>query len=540
MTTSSPCGNCGWEPAPGRKWPTFGKIAVRWIEENCICAEGDFYGQLIKLRRDQKRFVYRWYEYCDELSGGCGYWRYGEAIRTAATGDGKTTFVAAIVSLEFGGPAVVAPASPNIIISAASFEQADLLFSITGTMLGGRDQMAKESPLCGFFEVYDTEISFADGRPGAIRRIAAAAGTNEGGQPTFFGCDEMHEWGDEGSNKARVYTVVGKSTKKRNVLYRIPGDSGEFRDVYRGPGRILKLSTAGADIDHSLFGKMVVQARQAQRDPSIAPRLLFDEFTAPDGLNLDDPADRRIACMAASPAAGILWAVEDRVRTYNTPGTSKNEWQRYYANQWVDQAMESWLKDHPGAWAACRGDWEIEGDEPTVLAVDMAIKRDSVAVVEVARLADERSAVTAKIWYPMDGKLPHVEIWEYIRDRAFELQDRFRGVVYDPRFFQLHAEKLEEEHDLLVIQFDQSPVRMAPAAGLTYDKIVAGTIVHNGDDDLRRMVNAAVKKEQDRGFTLTKSRSRHHIDGAVAMCMGVWALAELAGQHEESVLNQIW
>jgi phage terminase large subunit-like protein len=536
---ASPCANCGWQPEGAAKWPTYGAIACRWIEENCICAEGDFYGQLIKLRRDQKRFVYRWYEYCPQ----CDYWHYGEAIRTAATGDGKTTFVAALVALEFGGPAVVAPASPNIIISAASFEQADLLFSITGTMLGGRDQMAKESPLCGFFEVYDTEISFSDGRPGTIRRIAAAAGTNEGGQPTFFACDEMHEWGDEGSNKARVYTVVGKSTKKRNVLYRIPDDSGDeqdYREVFRGPGRILKLSTAGSDIDHSLFGKMVVQARKAEKDPSIAPRLLFDIFEAPDGLDFEDPADRRIAAIAASPAAGILWNVEDRVAMYNTPGTSKNEWQRYYGNQWVDQATESWLKDHPGAWSQCQGEWEIQGDEPTVLAIDMALKRDSVAVVQVASLADGRSAVTARIWYPDNGKLPHTEIWEYIAVLAAELQDRFEGVVYDPRYFELHAQALEDDKGLLVIQFDQTPVRMAPAVGLTYDKIVAGTIVHNGDDDLRRMVHAAVKREQDRGFTLSKGRSRHHIDGAVAMCMGVWALAELAGDREPSVTQQIW
>lgn len=535
--TEGPCANCGWRPANGAKWPTFGAIACRWIEENCICGEGDFYGQLIKLRKDQKRFLYRWYEYCPQ----CDYWHYREAIRSAATGDGKTTFVAAIVCLEFAGPPMLAPTSPNIIISAASFEQADLLFTIAGTMLGGQDQMAKESPLCGFFEVYDTEASFADGRPGTLRRIAAAAGTNEGGQPTFFVCDEMHEWGDEGTNKARVYTVVGKSTKKRNVLYRIPGNDGEFREVRRGPGRILKLSTAGADIDHSLFGKMIVLGRKAQRDPALAPALLFDLFEAPDGLNYDDPADRRRAAIAASPAAGILWNVEDRVNMYNTPGTSKNEWQRYYGNQWVDQATESWLKDHPGAWAQCRGEWDILGDEPTVLAIDMALKRDSVAVDTIAALADGRHAVTARIWYPDDGKLPHTEIWEYIANQAQALQDRFLGVVYDPRYFELHAQALEDDEGLLVIQFDQSPARMAPAVGLTYDKIVAGTIVHDGDDDLRRQVHAAVKREQERGgFTLSKGRSKHHIDACVAMCMGVWALAELAGQNNPDVLQQIW
>ena len=522
-TASLPCQNCGWAPADGEFWPSFGRLACRWMEENCICGEGDFYGQLIKLRPDQKRFVYRWYEYCR----GCDFWRYTEAIRTAATGDGKTTFIAALVALEFAGPPMLAPASPNIIIAAASFEQADLLFSIVATMFGGRDQIAKESPLCGHFDVYDTEITFQGGRPGQIKRVAAAAGTNEGGQPTAFVCDEVHEWGDVGSTKARVHTVIGKSTKKRRVLYKVPQKNGKKRRVYRGPGRILNLSTAGFDIENSLFGKMIMRARKAQKDPHIAPRLLYDVFEAPDGLDYDDPADRLIAVLAASAAAGILWDPADRVAEYGSPSTPKHEWLRYFANVWVGLTQESWLKEHPGAWAACAGQWTLDGTEMSVLAVDMALKRDSVAVVKVSKLADGRTAVTSKIWYPQDGKLPFTEIFGYIRDLAIALGQAFGGLVYDPRYFELSAQALEVDDGLLVIQFDQSPQRMAPAVGLTYDKILAASIVHDGDEDLTRQVKAAVKREQERGFTLSKGRSRHHIDGAVAMCMGVWALETL-------------
>lgn len=532
--TELPCQKCGWEPEAGKLWPSFGKVACLWIEENCICAEGDFYGQLIKLRPDQKRFVYCWYEYC----GGCGYWRYSESIRTEATGGGKTTFIAAIVVLEFAGPPMLAPASPNIIIAAASFTQADLLFSIVAIMCGGRDNIAGESPLCGKFDVYDTEISFKGGRPGTIRRVAAVAGTNEGGQPTNFVCDEVHEWGDVGSNKARVHTVIGKSLKKRNVLYKIPQKNGRKKRVYRGPGRNMNLSTAGFDIDHSMFGKMITRARQARKDPNVAPKLLYDVFEAPDGLDYENPADRRIAVIAASMAAGVLWNIEDRVNDYGSPTMGKNEWLRYNANQWVDLASESWLKDHPGAWSECCGQWLPTNLDPTVLAVDMALNRDSVAVEEVSKTTDGRTAVLSKIWYPADGKLPFTEIFDYIRTRAKALSQQFQGLVYDPRYFELSAQELEDE-GLLVIQFDQSPQRMAPAVGLTYDKILAKTLVHNGDPDLTKQVKAAVKREQERGgFTLSKGRSKHHIDGAVAMCMGVWALETL--DEAVSVLDQIW
>ena len=50
-------------------WPSHGALAVRWIEEWCICGEGDWYGQLIRLRDDQKRFLYWFYEHCPRC--GC-------------------------------------------------------------------------------------------------------------------------------------------------------------------------------------------------------------------------------------------------------------------------------------------------------------------------------------------------------------------------------------------------------------------------------------------------------------------------------------
>jgi hypothetical protein len=41
-------------------WPSEGALAVRWIENKLIFAEGDWYGQPFRRRTDQKRFLYRW------------------------------------------------------------------------------------------------------------------------------------------------------------------------------------------------------------------------------------------------------------------------------------------------------------------------------------------------------------------------------------------------------------------------------------------------------------------------------------------------
>lgn len=491
---------------------------MRWIQDNCICGEGDWYGTLIKLRPDQKRFLYRWYEFCPQ----CDQWHYDEALRGAATGDGKTQFIASIVVLEFAGPPQIAVPSPNIPIAAASFEQADLLFSAVATMCGGQDQKDTDSPLCGFFEVYDTEVKFADARPGRIFRVAAVAGTNEGGLPTLFVRDELHEWGEPGSRKARVGTVIGKSTKKRRTA--------------RGSGRIISLSTAGFDIDNSLLGDMVKLGRRVEHDPHVSPRFLYDWRQAPDGLDYRKLEDRELAVRAASEAADVLWSVADRVNAWGKPDYPAHEWIRYFANRWVDVAEDSWLKDHPAAWADCHGTWKADDANPWVLSVDMALKHDSVAVDRVEQLPDGRFAVTTRIWRAgdYDGRIPHDQVWTYVKTSARGLG--FRGVVYDPRYFEVPARMLEDDK-ILAIEFDQSPQRMAPACGLTFKLILENLIVHNGDPDLAAHVKGAVAVPQERGgFTLRKGKSKGHIDAAISMCMGVWVLHEVPESEVEGMV----
>jgi len=501
-------------PVLGELWPTHGALAVQWIEDNCICAEGDFYGQKIKLRVDQQRFLYRWYEFCPR----CDQWHYDEALRGEATGGGKTTFIGAVIVLEFAGPDPIAASSPNIPIAAASFDQADLLFSVVATMCGGRDQSAKESPLCGFFEVYDTEIKFSHGRPGRIFRIAAVAGTNEGGLPSTFVRDELHEWGDLGGNKARVATVVGKSTRKRRTAH--------------GCGRIISLSTAGFDVDHSFLGALYKLGKRVERDPKVSPRFLMDWHEAPDGLDFKLAKHREIAITAATSAAGVLWNIADRAADWGKPAFPPHEWIRYYANKWVDVAEESWLKDHPTAWADCRGAWVSRLANPFVVSVDMALKRDSVAVSRIEQLPDGRYAIKSRIWNPAHGQIDHLEVFNYAKSLA--VGGGFRGVVYDPRFFELPGRMLEDE-GILAIQFDQSPQRMAPACGLAFDLIVKRLIVHDGDPELSSHITSAAKREQERGFTLSKGKSKRHIDAAITLVMGVWILASTDDHSAPSV-----
>jgi hypothetical protein len=262
------------------------------------------------------------------------------------------------------------------------------------------------------------------------------------------------------------------------------------------------------------------------RDPAVSPRFLYDWRQAPEGLDYANAQDRLKAVSAASGAADVLWSSMDRVNAWGKPDTPAHEWIRYFANRWVDIAENSWLKEHPAAWAECEGVWQSSDENPWVFAVDMALKHDSVAVDRIEQLPDGNFAVTAKIWNAKDygGRIPHDEVWTYICDNAKGLG--FRGVVYDPRYFEVPA-RLLAAYNVPAIEFDQTPQRMAPACGLAYELIVNHQVVHNGDPDLASHIRTPVDYHRAGirgGFVLRKGKSKGHIDAAIAMVMGLMSL----------------
>lgn len=502
------CPDCEWHPKKGQNWPSEAPTAIKWFKKYLILPEGSSFGEPFILRPDQKEFIWEWYSYCQR----CDRWRYTEGLRGEATGGGKTTLLAGIALLEFAGPEGIAPVSPNIVVAAASRGQANNLFRKVGQMAGGREDSIHESPLCGYFHVLENTITFKDGRPGLIERVAAEAGTNEGGFPSLFICDELHEWGEPGSNKARNKTVIGKSTTKRND--------------FRGDGRVLGISTAGFDKNNSLLGEMYKKGLKVRHDQTVDPKFYFTWFEAEEELNPDDPEDRKQMVMQASPAAGLQWNIATRVRAWGNPDMPRHEWLRYYANRWVDVGENSWLKEFPGVWKQCQGEWESSNQNPFTIGVDMALKHDTVGVVRAEKLPDGRVAVSNKIWRAdaFTGRIDHTSVWDYVLSIA--KGEEFRGVVYDPRYFELPARMLEDR-GVLVIQFDQSPTRLAPASGLAYKRILENTIVHNGDPDFADQVNSAVTKIVERGgFYVHKGVSKRNIDSCVAMCMALYELEQ--------------
>lgn len=98
-------------------------------------------------------------------------------------------------------------------------------------------------------------------------------------------------------------------------------------------------------------------------------------------------------------------------------------------------------------------------------------------------------------------------------------------VAYDPRRFELAAQQLLVE-GLPMTEFPQSVERMVPACGHAYEAIVSGRMVHDGNPVLANHVLSAARRESERGWTLSKGKSRRHIDACIAMCIALWKSAQ--------------
>lgn len=148
--------------------PSRGARVCRFIEEHCVHGEGDFFGEPFRLRRWQRKFLYRLYELNRD-----GTRRYRRALWGLPKGSGKTEMAAAIAMYELCGEEHVSPLIP---VAAASFEQADLVFGVAKVM-------GKESPtLRHLVEVFDTEILLRD-RPGRMYRWRRRPARTRGSGP---------------------------------------------------------------------------------------------------------------------------------------------------------------------------------------------------------------------------------------------------------------------------------------------------------------------------------------------------------------------
>ena len=453
-----------------------GGRVVKFIENFCVHGEGDYFGQPFKLDLWQQALIYNLYELKPD-----GQRRYREALVGVPKGNGKSQLAAALGLYELLGAGTT---SPLVTVAAASFEQADLVF---GTMR----TMCEQSPyLKSITEVFNNSIGVKNG-PGRVFRVAAKAGTADGGRNSAFIADEIHERSTP--NLQRVHYVLSNNTAKRK-------DS-----------LILNITTAGYDLD-TLCGKLYLRGKRKLSGESKDDEFYFYWLEPDENDNFESYKTWR----KVNPALDAGWWPIDNLKR-RRKSLPLPEFQRYHLNMWTRTQDESWLPD--GVWADLIENYELDDERPTYVGVDMAIKHDSVAVVWCQMDPETNIIYTdSKIWRNEGLMFDYAEVETFIvkLGTLFNLIE----VAYDPQFFERSAQALYDQN-IPMVEFPQSHGRMVPACGVTYEKITGGLLRHKNQATFTDQVLSAVARPTDRGFRLSKGKSKRKIDGAIAMCMAV-------------------
>lgn len=433
---------------------------------------------------------------------GAGRLLYDRILVGMAKGNAKTELFAEDATGRLAGP--LAPLSPNIPVAAASWEQANRLFgaarlSISAGPLGsvfGRDCLLEDRIL-------------NPTRPGTLMRIAAVAGTNDGGLPSDVYEDELHEW--SGIRRERVDVVLGNGLKKRAPRAELPDGR-----VIIG-GQLNRISTAGDD-PGSLLRRLYDHGVKVATGEVVDPSFLFLWWEASELHDLDTEEGLLAAILEANPAAGSFLDADGIAARFHDPTLDRYEWERYHGNRWVSP---------PAAWISLDR-WNARvhdtlrfppNGSPIALGFDGSISRDSTALVGCT---PEGHLFTVATWERPSGDpewtVPRAGVDAKVAE-AFRRWNVSRLYADPPRWEREIEDWAAEFGAERVLAFPTYVAeRFAPQVGAFHDAVMTGSLTHDGDPVLARHIANARTKETRWGLVITKENrdSPRRIDAAVA------------------------
>lgn len=503
----------------GRLPPSYGHLVVDWIETFLAHGEGDVLGQPVKLDPFWRYVFTRKYEFDPRTNRLL----HDQVYIGLGKGNAKTEGMGFDADTRLVSP--FAPRSPNIVASAAAWAQTKRLF--TAARLGLTGGLLK-----AIFEksIFDDRIEIP-GQPGVLSRIAAHAGTNDGGLESDHYGDEIHEWVTE--RQERVWTVMGNSLAKRNPVVTLP--SGLQVTGHQQVG----ITTAGSSMD-SLGGRLYAKGVRVAKGEEIDPRFLFLWWEADDSWDLETEEGLIAAILQANPAAGSFLSIENLVDRFGD--LPLYEFKRYHLNRWV-AAPDSWITYE--AWLGyARPDikpetpvedrWPPDGTE-IGLGFDGSKSRDSTSLQGHTR--DDYSFEIQSWDRPLhkpDWLVPRGEV-----DDAVRMAHKRWKIVRqncDPPRWEREIEDWEAEYgDDVVVRLDTFVAeRFAPEVGRFEEAFRAGRMSNDGTEASARHIGNCRVKETRWGLVITKEHkdSPRRIDRAVAK---VLARAAILGPVEKPV-----
>lgn len=423
-------------------------------------------------------------------------------------GNGKTTLLAglALYHCEFRPHASVG-------VAAASREQAQIMYSqaegfvlrsprltqlVHSEVQAAKGKRKTEVPLFTCLEGYRRINHHAGGR---IQVYAADDRTGDGVIPTLGIIDEPHRQKD----LALYRTWSGKISKRK--------------------GQIAAISTAGTPGSDFEVTRARIHETAEQRSQDgaftrvVSKRIVMHEWALPESA---DPEDIE-AVKSANPFRGITTEMlRDKL---TSPTMTMHHWLRFVCNR-ATEDLDIWLgPDGARIWDSLTDPWKLEPGGRTWVGVDFARKRDSTAVVAIQQRPDEegkapsRLHMVLRLWVPTEDRpVDTTDVMQHLRELATTYS--VEAIAFDPWNFDTEAAMLLDE-GLPMIEVPQSIEKMSIAVRTLYAGIMGGTVTHDDDPRFTRHVLDAVPRFNERGFTLTKSKSRGRIDAAVAAAMAI-------------------
>jgi phage terminase large subunit-like protein len=460
--------------------------------------KGPMRGQPFALEPWQRRFLREFYR---RDRHGRRVYRLG--VLGLPRGNGKTA-VAAGLALH----ALVTRAdAPEVYFAAASKEQARIGLSFARSFV-------EAGPLGDWVTVKSTLSCPATS--GILQVISSEGALQHGRAPAVAIVDEL--WAFQSRPQREAYDALASALHKRVDAYVLAITTAGY-DKRTLLGRIYDEALGWPDVRVSREGCLTI-AKDEENG------LLLWWYGAPPEA---DPENKRI-WRACNPASWI--DLRDIKRQLHDPGLGELGFRRLHLNQWT-AARDAWLP--AGVWASLRSDAKIPTGARVYVGVDVGLSHDTTAVCWAHRLDTGLILLRARVWAANDKAAAHHHIsgakveLEEIEDFIRRLARRFkvREVAYDPRFFERSAELLERS-GLTLVEFLQASGPLADAYQRFYQLAVTGQIAHDGDEVLAAHMEAAAARPSERGWRISKLKSRLVIDAAVAGAMAV-ARADVNG-----------
>lgn len=475
----SPRGNAARyvkDPTPG-PWKSWNKRmsrhgrAIKFIETYVRAPKGKGHGQPMKLAGFQK----------EQLEQDLA-----EGVDASATsfprGNGKSTFGAAFgVWGTFDDDDT---GSPQVPVVATTVGQAiRSCYGVGAAMVAASPELRDRAVI---YTGIATPRIYVPFNGGEMFPISNALDGLQGLDPTIALCDEI------GFQPMEVWEALLLAGGKRE------------RSLTMGFG------TPGLTRTNALW-----RLREMVTEGGPRPGFNYREYAADPGCRIDDRAQWR----KANPAlrAGFLRVSALETALGLAQGGVEAAFRIFRLGQWVE-GYESWL-GNDGRYVWDSGEdrtYQLVPAAPTWVGIDAARTRDTTAVVAGQWRTDDEKKLHAKarIWVPTkDEPTDMREVMAHVRS----LHDRFKlqAVAYDPKFMDWPAAQLLAE-GIPMVEIPQSVERMTPIIGDLYTFIRERNLTHERDALYAQQVMNAVAKLNERGFTLSKGKSRGHIDAAVA------------------------